>query len=67
MATKTGKMAIEYLSDIGKAGFELQRFTDAELVEAMKFMRVVNPELFTFIGNVIAANHPSDISRGLKP
>lgn len=51
--TRPRKMAIEYLSDIGKAGFELQHFSDAELADAMKFMRAVNPELFDFIGKVI--------------
>jgi len=47
------KMAIEYISDIGKAAFELQHFSDRELFDAMTFMRQVNPELFDFVTKVI--------------
>lgn len=47
------KMAIEYISDIGQAAFQLQHFSDKELNEAMSFMRQVNPELFDFVTKMV--------------
>ena len=56
MSRAQKKMAIEHLSDIGRAAFHLQAFTEAERVEAMRFMRTANPELFEFLVRVLTAD-----------
>lgn len=48
------KMAIELLSQIGTLGYDLQFHHQAEIAEAMKFMRTANPELFDWLAKVLA-------------
>lgn len=46
--------AISIISDIGCLGFDLQHYSDHDILVAMTFMRTANPEMFDFLAKVLA-------------
>lgn len=61
------KHPIEYLSDIGKAAFDLRAFSDQDIATAMQFMVSVNPDLFRFLADKIAGSLPPVVSESAGP
>lgn len=43
------RAALELVSDIGSLGFDLQHHSEVDIMEAVKLLRTVNPELFTWL------------------
>lgn len=58
------KTVLELPSDIGQSGMELQRHPAAEIKECVTFMRNVNPALFDWISECLAASRPSSGAKG---
>jgi hypothetical protein len=48
------KPAIELLSNIGSLGFDLQHHSDADIAEAMAFMRQANGPMFDYLAERLA-------------
>lgn len=57
---KPKKTALEIISDIGCKGFVLQYYTEAEIAEAMRFMRQANPQMFDWLSRVMAPQAATD-------
>ena len=55
--------AIEIVSDIGSLGFDLQHHSDAQIVEAVKLLRTVNPELFAWLVQVLGSKRSEPAGR----
>lgn len=60
MAKRKLRPALEILSDIGCLGFDLQHHSDEAIEDAMKFMRISNPEMFAYLSRVLAAPKADD-------
>ena len=46
---------LNIVSDIGSLGFDLQHHTDADIAEAVKLLRTVNPEMFDYLVKALSA------------
>lgn len=55
------RSVLELVSDIGKLGFDLQHHSDEQITEAVKMLRTVNPEMFDFISQRLAAVPVQDV------
>lgn len=52
--TRRLKPAVELVSDIGAKAFDLQHHSDADIREAVKFLRTVNPEMFDWLVRILS-------------
>ena len=46
---------VKLVSDIGALGFDLQHHDDANIVEAVRILRTVNPEMFDWLSRILAS------------
>jgi hypothetical protein len=47
------RSAVELVSDIGSLGFDLQHHSEAQIAEAVRLLRTVNPQLFDWLVRVL--------------
>lgn len=59
--TRKLRPALEIISDIGALGFDLQHHSDAVIADAVTLLRTVNPELFSWLVQVLG-----EPQRGLR-
>lgn len=55
MGKRKLRTAIEIVSNIGSLGFDLQHHSDVQIVEAVKLLRMVNPEMFEWLVRVLGS------------
>lgn len=47
--------AVQAVGDIGSLGLDLQRHSEADVIEAVRFLRKSNPDLFDYLSRVLAS------------
>jgi hypothetical protein len=55
MSKRRLRPAVEIVSDIGALAHDLQQHGDVEIVEAVKFCRTANPEIFAWLVSVLSS------------
>jgi len=55
MSRRRLRPALELVSDIGCLGFDLQHHSDVQIAEAVKLLRLSNPQMFDWLVKVLAA------------
>ena len=56
--------AVEIVSDIGALGFALQHHSAADIASAVHFVRIINPEMFDWLAELLAPSpHVAEVAR----